>query len=138
MLKEFKDFALKGNVLDLAIAVIIGGAFGKIVESLVNDIIMPIVGRMSGGVDFSNLYFALAGKIDPGTPYVKAKEAGSVLGYGNFIQITVNFLIVAAVLFLIVRFFNSLKKQEASAPAAAPETPADNKLLGEIRDLLKK
>ena len=138
MLKEFKDFALKGNVLDLAVAVIIGGAFGKIVDSLVADVIMPIIGAIFGNVDFSNLFLSLGAKVAAGTPYAKAKEAGAVLGYGQFLTYIVNFLIIAFVIFLVVKAFNSMKKQEAAAPAAAPEIPADVKLLGEIRDLLKK
>ena len=138
MLKEFKEFALKGNVLDLAIGVVIGAAFGKIVDSLVADVIMPIIGGIFGNVDFSNLYFSLGAKVAAGTAYAKAKEAGAVLGYGSFLTAIVNFAIIAFVLFLVVKAFNSMKKQEAIAPAAAPETPADIKLLGEIRDLLKK
>ncbi|MGL4728838.1 MAG: large conductance mechanosensitive channel protein MscL [Bosea sp. (in: a-proteobacteria)] len=133
MLKEFKDFAMKGNVVDLAIGVIIGAAFGKIVESMVGDIIMPLIGLL-GNFDFSNLYLAF-GKIPAGTSYVDAKKLGAAIGYGQFITHVVNFAIIAWVLFMVVKGINSLKKTEAAAPEAPP---ADIVLLGEIRDLLKK
>jgi large conductance mechanosensitive channel len=134
MLKEFKDFAMKGNVVDLAIAVIIGGAFGKIVESMVGDIIMPLIGLI-GNFDFSNLYFSIS-KIPDNTSYADAKKLGTAIGYGQFITYVVNFLIIAWVLFLAVKAMNTLKKAEP-APAPAPEAPPqDVVLLGEIRDLL--
>jgi large conductance mechanosensitive channel len=126
---------LRGNVVDLAIAVVIGVAFGAIVASLVADIIMPIIGAITGGLDFSNYYLALSGKVQQGAAYADAKKMGAVLGYGQFLTILVNFLIVAAVLFLIVQAMNRLIKKEQSAPKP-PETPADIKLLTEIRDLL--
>jgi large conductance mechanosensitive channel len=135
MLKEFKDFALKGNVVDLAIGVIIGAAFGKIVESMVGDIIMPLIG-MLGNFDFSNLYLSLGAKIPAGTGYADAKKLGAVLGYGQFITYVVNFAIIAWVLFMVVSGINKMKKVEPAAPAAPAEPPADIKLLGEIRDLL--
>jgi large conductance mechanosensitive channel len=135
MLKEFKDFAMKGNVVDLAIGVIIGGAFGKIVESMVADIIMPIVG-MFGNADFSNLYASLGAKVPAGTGYADAKKLGAMLGYGQFITYIVNFLIIAWVLFLVVKAMNSMKKAEAAAPPPAP--PAQEVLLTQIRDLLKR
>jgi large conductance mechanosensitive channel len=138
MLKEFKDFAMKGNVVDLAIGVIIGGAFGKIVDSMVADIIMPIIGAITGGIDFSNLYASLGAKVAAGTGYADAKKAGAMLGYGQFITYVVNFIIIAWVLFLIVKAMNKMKKAEAAAPAAPAEPPAQEKLLGEIRDLLKR
>jgi large conductance mechanosensitive channel len=138
MLKEFKDFAMKGNVVDLAIGVIIGGAFGKIVESMVADIIMPIIGAITGGIDFSNLYLALGAKVPAGTGYADAKKLGAMFGYGQFLTFVVNFIIIAWVLFLIVKAMNNLKKAEAAAPAAPAEPPAQEKLLAEIRDLLKK
>lgn len=139
MLKEFKDFAMKGNVVDLAVGVIIGGAFGKIVESMVADIIMPIVGAITGGIDFSNLYASLGPKVAAGTGYADAKKLGAMFGYGQFITFVVNFLIIAWVLFLVVKAMNKMKKAEAAAaPAAPPEPSAEEKLLGEIRDLLKK
>ncbi|MCA0423594.1 MAG: large conductance mechanosensitive channel protein MscL [Proteobacteria bacterium] len=140
MLKEFKEFALKGNVVDLAVGVIIGAAFSKIVDSLVGDIIMPIVGAITGGVDFSNLMISLSGAaskaIATGAGYAKVKEAGAVLGYGQFLTVVVNFLIVAWVLFLVIKAMNSLKKAEPPAPPAAP--PAELAVLTEIRDLLAK
>lgn len=137
MLKEFKEFAMKGNVVDLAIGVIIGAAFGKIVASLVEDIIMPIIGAITGGLDFSNYFISLkaltTGTQVPPT-YAKAKELGAALGYGQFITILINFLIIAFILFLVVKFINKLKKSE---PKPAAVTPADVVLLTEIRDLLK-
>lgn len=137
MLQEFKDFAMKGNVVDLAVGVIIGGAFGKIVESMVADIIMPIVG-MFGNVDFSNLYASLGPKIAAGVGYADAKKLGPVLGYGQFITFIVNFLIIAWVLFLVVKAMNKMKKAEVAAPAA-PAPPSDEVvLLTQIRDSLKK
>jgi large conductance mechanosensitive channel len=141
MLKEFKEFALKGNVVDLAVGVIIGGAFGKIVESLVNDIIMPVIGALTGGIDFSNMYQGLTAAVTAlpaGTSYEKAKEAGATLGYGSFITVAINFLIIAWILFMVVRAMNSMKKAEAAAPAAPTPPPAQEVLLGEIRDLLAK
>lgn len=139
MLQEFKEFAMKGNVLDLAIGVIIGAAFGKIVESFVGDIIMPIIG-MFGTVDFSNLYIVLKGSVPAGASLADAKKAGVVLGYGNFVTIAINFLIIAWALFMVVKGVNRVKRAEAAAPApAAPPPPTrDQELLSEIRDLLKK
>ncbi|MDY6327845.1 MAG: large-conductance mechanosensitive channel protein MscL [Bacteroidales bacterium] len=139
-IKEFKEFALKGNVMDMAIGVIIGGAFGKIVTSLVNDLLMPLVGALIGNVDFTKLSATLRAP--------KLNEAGEVIGeavtlnYGNFIQTTVDFLIVALCIFGVIKLVNKatsmVKKQEEEAPAAAPEPTAEEKLLTEIRDLLKK
>ncbi|MGE0423070.1 MAG: large conductance mechanosensitive channel protein MscL [Reyranellaceae bacterium] len=139
MLKEFREFAVKGNVVDLAIGVIIGAAFGKIVESLVADIIMPLIG-MFGTVDFSNMYVVLKGTVAPGLSLADARKAAVVWGYGNFITIAINFIIIAFALFLVVKGINRLRREEAAepAPAPAPEDPADIKLLTEIRDLLKK
>ena len=143
MLKEFKEFAVKGNVIDLAVGVIIGGAFGKIVDSLVGDIIMPIVGSIVGKLDFSNLFITL-GKVPDGTAMTLAelKKAGvPVLAYGSFLTIAVNFLILAFVIFMMIKQINRLKREEP-APAPAPEAPAptpeDIQLLREIRDSLKK
>lgn len=134
MLKEFKEFAMKGNVVDLAIGVIIGGAFGKLVTSVVEDLIMPIVGRVTGNVDFSNMFVGLSDAITaPGL--AAAKEQGPVFAYGNFITILINFLIIAWVLFMIVKAMNRMKKAEPEAPAAPP---AQEVLLGQIRDLLAK
>src|SRR5579871_5092750 len=116
MLKEFRDFAMRGNVVDLAIGVIIGAAFGKIVDSLVADIIMPIIGAITGGFDFSNYYLALSSKASDaaksGASYAKVKEVGAVLGFGQFITVAVNFLIIAFVLFLVVKGINTLRAME--------------------------
>lgn len=143
VLQEFKEFAIKGNVVDLAVGVIIGGAFGKIVSSLVDDVIMPLVGKIIGSLDFSNLFIVL-GKVPEGTAMSLAelKKAGvPVLAYGNFITVAVNFLILAFIIFMMVKQINRLKREEP-APATAPEAPAptpeDIVLLREIRDSLKK
>ena len=135
MASEFKEFITKGNVMDLAVGVIIGAAFGKIVDSLVNDIIMPVVGKIFGGLDFSNMYIPLNGQ-DTALALVEAKKAGAVLAYGNFITIVINFIILAFVIFQMVKMVNRLKKAEP--PPAAPATPDDIVLLREIRDALKK
>jgi large conductance mechanosensitive channel len=138
MLKEFKDFAMKGNVVDLAIGVIIGAAFGKIVGSMVEDLIMPIIG-MFGSVDFNNMYAVLKGSVPAGATLEVAQKTGAVvLSYGKFITIAVNFIIIAFVLFMLVRAMNKMKKAEAAAPVAPAPTPANEVLLAEIRDLLKK
>src|SRR6186997_2275014 len=134
MLEEFKKFAMRGNVIDLAVGVIIGAAFGAIVSSLVADIIMPIIGAATGGLDFSNYYTAMSSKVQAGLSYADAKKQGAVLGWGQFLTITLNFVIVAWVLFLAIKGINSLQKKEEAKPA---EQPADVKLLTEIRDLLK-
>ena len=143
MMQEFKEFAVKGNVVDLAVGVIIGGAFGKIVGSLVDDVIMPIVGRVVGNLDFSNMFIVL-GKVPEGTgmTLVELKKAAvPVLAYGNFITMAVNFFILAFIIFMMVKQINRLKREEPAAPAA-PEAPAptpeDIQLLREIRDSLKK
>ncbi|MBP0577910.1 large conductance mechanosensitive channel protein MscL [Labrys sp. LIt4] len=138
MLKEFKEFALKGNVVDLAIGVIIGAAFGKIVDSLVGDVIMPIIGRITGGLDFSNMYVLLSGSVPEGTSLADAKKVGAVFAYGNFITVAVNFIIIAFVLFLVVKAINRAKNIKPAAEAAPPPPPADVQLLTEIRDLLAK
>ncbi len=117
MIKEFKKFAMRGNVVDLAVGVIIGGAFGKIVASLVEDLIMPPLGRIAGNLDFSNLYIPLSEKITPGLALVDAKKLGPVWAYGNFITITINFLIVAFCIFLVVKAMNTLQKKEEAVPA---------------------
>jgi large conductance mechanosensitive channel len=135
MLEDFKKFVMRGNVVDLAIAVVVGVAFGAIVSSLVADIIMPIIGAIAGGLDFSNYYLTLSGKVQQGAAYADAKKMGAVLGYGQFLTVLVNFVIVAAVLFVLIQAMNRLIKKEQPAPKP-PETPADIKLLTEIRDLL--
>lgn len=137
MLQEFKKFALRGNVVDLAVGVIIGVAFGKIVESLVNDIIMPIIGRIAGGLDFTNYFIGLTPAANQAATYEAAKKAGATLGYGTFITVAINFAIVAFVLFLIIRAMNRMMKKEQAAPAAPPPPTKEQVLLTEIRDLLK-
>jgi large conductance mechanosensitive channel len=134
-MSEFKEFIMKGNVMDLAVGVIIGAAFGKIVDSLVNDIIMPIVGKITGGVDFSNMYIPLNGQAAD-LALLEAKKAGAVLAYGNFITIVVNFVILAFIIFMMVKQVNKMKKE--APPAAPAPTPDDIVLLREIRDSLKK
>ena len=134
MFKEFKEFALKGNVVDLAIGVIIGAAFSKIVDSLVKDLIMPLVG-MFGSADFSNYFLPLSRAVTA-TNLADAQKQGPVLAWGSFATYLVNFLIVAFVLFLMVRAINTLKRKEAAQPAAAPPPPRNEVLLAEIRDLL--
>ena len=129
LLQEFKTFAMKGNVVDMAVGIIIGAAFGKIVSSLVNDIIMPPIGLLVGGIDFSSLSITLKTAID-GSPAV-------VLKYGMFINTIIDFIIVAWAIFMIIKAMNSLKKKEEAAPAAPPKPSEDIVLLGEIRDLLK-
>lgn len=136
MLKEFREFALKGNVVDLAIGVVIGAAFGRIVDSLVGDIIMPLIGAL-GGVDFSNYFIGLNQAVTAPV-LVEAKKQGAVLAYGNFITIAVNFLIIAFVLFLVVKLINQLRRTEEKAAPKPETTPQDVVLLGEIRDLLKQ
>ena len=135
MLKGFREFAVKGNVIDLAIGVIIGAAFGKIVESMVGDIVMPIIGAMTGGLDFSNYFIGLSKSVTA-TSLAEARKQGAVLAYGNFITIAINFLIVAWALFVAVKGINRLKAQEAQKPAAAQ--PRQEVLLQEIRDLLAR
>lgn len=134
MMSEFKEFIAKGNVLDLAVGVIIGAAFGKIVTSLTDDLIMPIVGRIFGGLDFSSKYMVLSGDVAPGTPLDAARKAGAnVLAYGSFVTAIINFLIMAFVIFQIVRAAN-----KAMPPAPAAAGPSEVDLLTEIRDALKK
>lgn len=132
IMQEFKEFALKGNVMDLAVGVIIGGAFGKIVDSIVGDLIMPLVSKIFGGLDFSSYYVALAAQA-AGLPLVEAKKAGAVFAYGNFITVALNFIILAFIIFMMVKQMNRLKKE------ATPAAPAEDiVLLREIRDSLKR
>ncbi|MBN8974504.1 MAG: large conductance mechanosensitive channel protein MscL [Xanthobacteraceae bacterium] len=137
MLKEFREFAMKGNVVDLAVAVIIGAAFGAIVNSMVADIIMPIIGAVTGGLDFSNYYTGLSSQVTASN-LADAKKQGAVLAWGNFLTLTLNFIIIAWVLFIVVRLMNSMKKKAPAAPEAPAEPSDEVKLLTEIRDLLKK
>jgi large conductance mechanosensitive channel len=140
MFKEFKEFAIKGNMLDMAVGIIIGAAFATIVNSLVNDVLMPPIGLLLGGVDFAEFFFVLQ-QGTPAGPYATlavAKEAGAVtLNYGVFINAIISFLIVAFSVFLVVRSFNKLKKKEEEAPSAPPKPSAQETLLTEIRDILK-
>jgi large conductance mechanosensitive channel len=134
---EFKEFALKGNVMDLAVGVIIGGAFGKIVDSVVGDLIMPVVGKIFGGLDFNNYFIPLAGQT--AATLAEAKKAGAVFAYGSFLTISLNFVILAFIIFLMVKQMNRLKREAPPAPPAPPApTPEDVLLLREIRDALKK
>jgi large conductance mechanosensitive channel len=133
MLDEFKNFAFKGNAFDLAVGVIIGGAFGKIVGSIVDDLIMPILGGLTGGLDFNNYFVGLNSGVTA-TTLTAAKEQGAVVAYGSFITILINFLIIAFILFQLVKVSNRLKRGEQAAPPPAPST--SEKLLGEIRDAL--
>ena len=137
-MSEFKEFAVKGNVVDLAVGVIIGGAFGKIVDSVVTDLIMPLVGLAIGGLDFSNYFVQLSGA--PAATLAEAKKAGAVFAYGNFLTVLLNFVILAFIIFVMVRQINRLRKANEPAPAPAPEpvTPEDVLLLREIRDALKR
>ena len=138
MLKEFKEFAMKGNMFDMAIGIVIGVAFGAIISSLVDDVIMPPIGLLLGGVDFSQLFVILKGEGDFAT-IQQAQEAGAVTwNIGLFINAIIKFLIIAAALFMVVKGVNAMRKQEAEAPAEPPAPPADVVLLTEIRDLLKK
>jgi len=136
MLKEFREFALKGNVVDLAVGVIIGAAFGGIVASLVGDIIMPMVGAITGGLDFSNYFTPLSKAVTAGN-LADAKKQGAVLAWGNFLTLTLNFVIIAFVLFMVIRSMNALKRKDEAAPAP-PKPTREVELLTEIRDLLKK
>ena len=137
---EFKEFALKGNVVDLAVGVIIGGAFGKIVDSAVKDLIMPIANLVTGGqIDYANKYLVLSGKVPAGASLIEAQKVGNVFAYGNFVTIAINFTILAFVIFMMIKQINRIKRAEpAPAPAAPPPAPEDVVLLREIRDALTK
>jgi len=137
MLEEFKKFAMRGNVVDLAVGVIIGAAFGSIVTSLVGDIIMPIIGAVTGGLDFSNYFIALSKSVTASS-LADAKKQGAVLAWGNFVTIIINFVIIAWVLFMVVRGLNKLVAKEAEKPAKPAEAPRQEVLLQEIRDILAK
>jgi large conductance mechanosensitive channel len=139
---EFKQFAIKGNVVDLAVGVIIGGAFGKIVDSVVKDLIMPVVGKIFGGLDFSNYFIMLApppaGYNGPMTYEALTKAGVPLFAYGNFLTVALNFLILAFIIFMMVKQINRLKRHEEAAPPAPATTPEDIVLLREIRDALRK
>jgi|SRR5689334_17235005 large conductance mechanosensitive channel len=136
MLREFRDFAMKGNVVDLAVGIMIGAAFGAIVNSLVGDIITPLIGALTGGLDFSNHFTGLSEKVTASN-LADAKKQGAVLAWGNFLTVTLNFIIIAFVLFLVIRAINQLKRREETAPPP-PKPTRQEELLAEIRDLLKK
>lgn len=136
MMKEFKEFAMRGNVMDLAIGIIIGGAFTGIVNSVVNDLVMPVVGKAVGNMDFSNLYVPLSSEVPTGLALEEARKIGAVFAYGNFITVLLNFLILAFIIFLIVKGINSLKRQKAAAPSVPPAPTKEEVLLTEIRDSL--
>lgn len=136
-IKEFKEFAMKGNVMDMAVGVIIGGAFGKIVSSLVDDVIMPLVAKVIGKADFTNLFVPLSGQAD-GLTLEKARELGPVFAYGQFCQNIIDFLIIAFCIFLMIKGMNKLARKKEEEPEAPAEPSNEEKLLGEIRDLLKK
>ena len=137
MLQEFKKFAMRGSVVDLAIGVIIGAAFGKIIDSMVNDVMMPIIGRLFGGLDFSNYFLGLTAASSEAATYDAAKKAGATLGYGQFITVSVNFIIIAWILFLVIRGMNRLFREEQAAPPPPAPPTREEQLLTEIRDLLK-
>ena len=135
--KEFKQFAMKGNVVDMAVGIIIGAAFGKIVSSLVNDVIMPPIGKLVGNVNFTDLFVTLDG-ISYQSIDVAKKAGAPILAYGNFIQTVFDFIIIAFAIFMMIKAMNRLKRKEDEVPAAPPEPTTQEKLLTEIRDLLKK
>lgn len=136
MLKEFREFAMKGNVVDLAVGVIIGAAFGAIVTSLVGDVIMPIIGSITGGLDFSNYFTGLSSTVTA-TNLADAKKQGAVLAWGNFLTLTINFIIIAFVLFMVIRLMNRLKRNDAAAAPPPAKPTREEELLTEIRDILK-
>lgn len=139
--KEFKEFAVKGNVMDLAVGVIIGGAFGKIIDSVVNDLVMPVVAAIIGKPDFSNMYIVLQGTVPDNATLADARkvEGTAIFAYGSFITVAINFFLLALVIFIMVKTINSMKrKEEAKAVAAPPAPTTEQVLLTEIRDLLKK
>ena len=137
MLNEFKEFVARGNVMDLAVGVIIGGAFGLIVKSLTDDVIMPVIGAIFGGFDFNDYFIPLSSAVTANT-LDAAREQGAVLAYGSFITVALNFIILAWIIFLMVKAVNQMRRQEESAPEAPAAPPADSALLTEIRDLLAK
>lgn len=138
--REFKEFAIKGNAIDLAVGVIIGGAFNTIIKSLIDDLIMPLVGAVIGKPDFSSLYWVLKGEVAKGLPLAEARKVAdaTIFAYGNFITVFINFFLLALVIFFMVKGINKLKKKEAEKPKPAPTPSNEEKLLEEIRDLMKK
>jgi large conductance mechanosensitive channel len=138
LFSEFKAFINRGSVVDLAVGVIIGAAFGKVVSSIVEDLVMPPIGKVAGNLDFTNLYLPLSDKITPGMPLAAAKAAGPVIAYGNFLTTLINFLIIAFCIFLLVQAVNRLKRKEALKPQEPAAVPPDVVVLSEIRDLLKE
>jgi large conductance mechanosensitive channel len=136
MLKEFKEFVMRGNVMDLAVAVIIGAAFGTIITSVVDDLIMPLVSTLIGDVDFSNLYIPLAENIPKGLPLAEARNMGPVFAYGNFISILIMFILLAFIIFLIIKGMNSLMRKKAASPDIPPAPTKEEVLLTEIRDAI--
>lgn len=137
MLQDFKNFALRGNVVDLAVGVIIGAAFGRIIDSLVSDVIMPVIGAITGGLDFSNYFLPLSKAAHTDMTYEEAKKVGAVVGYGQFITVAVNFIIIAFVLFLVIQAFERMRRKPAEAPGAPPEPTKTEILLTEIRDAIR-
>ncbi|WP_276088671.1 large conductance mechanosensitive channel protein MscL [Pedobacter sp. JY14-1] len=138
-IKEFKEFAIKGSVMDLAVGVIIGGAFGKIIDSVVKDLIMPLISAVIGSVDFSNLYVVLKGTVQPGLALEDARKVPDsiIFAYGNFITVAINFFLLALAVFLLVKGINSLKRKQEAQPVAPPAPSKEEILLAEIRDVLK-
>jgi large conductance mechanosensitive channel len=138
MMKEFKEFAMRGNVMDLAIGIIIGGAFTGIVNSVVNDLIMPLVGKAVGNMDFSNLYLPLSSEVPMGLALEEARKLGAVFAWGNFITVLLNFLILAFIIFLLVKGINTLKRRKAESPSVPPAPTKEEVLLTEMRDALRQ
>ena len=138
MIKEFKEFALRGNVMDLAIGIIIGAAFGQIVTSAVNDLFMPIIGKIVGDMDFSNLYVPLSSDVPTGLALEEARKLGAVLAWGNFVTVLINFLIIAFVIFLVIKGLNKLNRKKAASPGVPPAPTKEEVLLTEMRDALNK
>ncbi|RAU82796.1 large conductance mechanosensitive channel protein MscL [Pontibacter arcticus] len=138
MLKEFKEFAMRGNVMDLAIGIIIGAAFSGIVTSVVNDLVMPLVGSVIGNVDFSNLYIPLSAEVPTGLALEEARKLGAVFAWGNFVTVLINFILLAFIIFMIIKAMNKLMRKKAAAPAAPPAPTKEEVLLTEIRDALRQ
>lgn len=144
MIKEFKAFAMKGNLVDMAVGVVMGGAFGKVISSFIDGMIMPLIGKLLGGVDFNNIYISLSDAVttakmaNPTLPLEEAKKLGPVIAVGTFVTMLIDFIVVAFVVFMVIKALNNMKKKEAEVPAAPPEPTNEEKLLMEIRDSLKK